>query len=593
MQTFKLLAIILCLPSAVAAAADAIPDQKLAEQAYQILKERCSRCHGGSARQAGLDVLNRDILVQKRGDPGSEVTFISPGSVERSLLADSIEGGEDSYMPLSGSPEAETMTTEEKKTLRQWIAAGAPFPERAVREFLSEKQIYQAMSDYLSRLRSEERRETRFYSLANLSNNPSVTELDLRLYRAALSKAINSLSLEREIVLPKALPNTGDAIYAINLHQLGWDQGELWNEIIKYYPYGLKYGFVKDEELRQLAINVMELCGADLPYLRADWFIVSATQPPLYHTMLDIPDTLEGLETQLRLNLKQNFLNDRVKRSGYAKSGVSHQNRLLERHTSPGTPYFWISYDFLPRQPKADLVRFPLGPQFSGHPFPDQAFQHDGGEIIWSLPNGMQGYMLVNGTGKRIDAGPVEVVFDRAAILGTPAIVNGISCMYCHRKGMISEFRDEIRDGDAVGGNPYRKVQEIYPPHEEMQKLVRQDEQLFVRSLEQVMGPFLLVGDDAGKSVADFPEPIGKVAELYSRDLTPREVALELGLERVEDLTAVIRTNRELLRYGLGPLAQDPPGTLKREKWETRDGASLMQFVAMQLRLGMIFTQSQ
>jgi serine/threonine-protein kinase len=302
--------------------------------------------------------------------------------------------------------------------------------------------------------------------------------------------------------------------------------------------------------------------------------------------MLDIPDKLSDLEYQLGFNLKDNFLRSNLQRSGYAKSGVSKQNRLLERHTSTATQYFWISWDFLPRRAKGDLVRFPLGPVFEGHPFRKQAFEHDGGEIIWSLPNGMQAYMLVKADGSRIDVGPVEVVFDRSAILGTPAIINGISCMYCHRDGMISGFRDEIRGADAIGGEALKKIRELYPPHDDMQRLVRQDQDVFLRSLDRIIGPFLKVGPDAKKSVSEFPEPVGKVAEMYSRDLTPREIALELGIENPEVLQKNIDKNRELLRYGLGTIVQNPPGTIKREKWESRDGTSLMQDVSVELRMG-------
>ena len=56
--------------------------------------------------------------------------------------------------------------------------------------------------------------------------------------------------------------------------------------------------------------------------------------------------------------------------------------------------------------------------------------------------------MLVGADGKRIDAGPIEIVFDRSTptVTGTPEIVNGISCISCHRRGMI-DFTDELSEG--------------------------------------------------------------------------------------------------------------------------------------------------
>lgn len=311
-------------------------------------------------------------------------------------------------------------------------------------------------------------------------------------------------------------------MYGIDLRRLGWNPTTDWEALIRYYPYGLKYDFSRDEDLKQLGKDVAMLSGSDLPYLRADWFVVTATQPTLYHRLLDIPMSLRELEHRLDVDLKGDFLNGNLQRSGYAKSGVSKQNRLLERHTSRNTPYFWISWDFLPRKAKGDLLRFPLGPVFEGHPYRKQAFEHDGGEIIWSLPNGLQAYMLVQADGSRIDSGPVEVVFDRSAVLGTPSILNGISCMYCHREGMISDFRDELRDAETLGGDARMKVLELHPTHEAMQRLVRQDQETFLRAVDKAIGPFLKIESDSSKSVSDFAEPIGKVAEMYFRDLTPR-----------------------------------------------------------------------
>lgn len=569
----------------VAAAAD---EASLADRAYRILEQRCSRCHGGAARQAGLDVLSREALVEERGDIGSRFAFIVPGKPDESQLLDAVAGGADSYMPQDGSPEAEAMTDAEKALLTEWVAAGAEFPERTVRQFLTEKAVLAAVRAHLLETRADDRRFLRFFTFTHLHNNPRVTARDLRLYRAALAKVLNSLSQKRDIVVPQPLEGSDEAVYVVDLRALGWEEGDKWQSVLDEYPYGLKHDFVTDEEFSELSKDVRQFSGADLAYLRADWFVVTATRPPLYHDLLDIPDTLGELEESLQLDVEKNILDGRVARSGYAKSGVSKQNRLIERHTSPATPYFWVSYDFKPKRPKGDLTRFPLGPEFEGNPFRHQAFEHDGGEIIWSLPNGMQAYMLVDAEGGRIDSGPVDVVFDRSAVLGTPEIVNGISCMYCHREGMITEFRDEIRGANAVGGDPLVKVKQIYPPHEEMQNLVRRDRDLFVRALDEVTARYLLAEGDPG-SVTLMPEPVGKVAEMYSRDLKAHEVALELGIERLEDLQAMIRTNRNLLRFGLGALAQNPPATLKREKWETRDGTSLMQDVASQLRLGTPF----
>ena len=284
-----------------------------------------------------------------------------------------------------------------------------------------------------------------------------------------------------------------------------------------------------------------------------------------------------------------NVSNPRLARAGFARSGVSQQNRLVERHETTTGLYYWISYDFKLRKARGDLVRFPLGPKFDGNPHNRFAFDHDGGEAIFSLPNGMQAYLLVNAKGERLDdPAPADVVNDSRSIAGTPAIVNGISCMNCHRRGMIGNFRDEIRGAGAVGGQVLTKVEDLYPKSEVMDQLVKQAEDRFMKALEVVIGPFLKVGDDKQKSVGDFPEPIGKVAEMYLSDLDVRRAALELGIDKPELLQAKIGANRDLMKLGLGTFVQQRPGTIKRAKWETREGTSLFQDVCVELRLGIV-----
>jgi hypothetical protein len=119
-----------------------------------------------------------------------------------------------------------------------------------------------------------------------------------------------------------------------------------------------------------------------------------------------------------------------------------------------------------------------------------------------------------------------------------------------------------------------------------MQTLVAQDEARFLAALEKITGPFQKIGDDAGRPIADLAEPVGAVVRSYTRDLGPDELALELGLASGADLISVIRGNPDLQRFGLGTLTQSPPGTIKREKLETRDGTSLLQDIAVQVRRG-------
>jgi serine/threonine-protein kinase len=481
--------------------------------------------------------------------------------------------------------ERERPADAEKAILKTWIEAGAPdFPVGESRPIVSTKAVLRAIRDHLRGTREVDRPYLRYFTLAHLHNQPRVTEADLNVQRAALSKALNSLSQKPAVVLPEVVGKSSQTVLVVDIRKLGWDRQNLWREVLRVYPYGLRYLNSRDEDLHQLEEDLGQLAQRELVYVRADWFVATATRPPLYHTLLRLPANARDLERELGVSVEDNFRSDSLARAGLAKSGVSGQNRLVERHEAAGGGYYWKSYDFRPRRPRSFLTRFPLGPALPEHPFPRQAFEHDGGEIIFSLPNGLQGYLLVDGKDNRIDEGPTAVVSDSLKTSGTAAIVTGTSCMACHKNGLIP-FTDQVRNGTAIEGDARRKVERLYPPAEEMSGKFKADEERYLAALQKAVGPFLLVGADKDRPIRELPEPVGEVARTYALvDLGATEAALELGLEKLDSLPDLIRALPKLRRLGLGPLASG--GLVKREEWEVIDGVSLFQEAARELGLG-------
>jgi serine/threonine-protein kinase len=340
-----------------------------------------------------------------------------------------------------------------------------------------------------------------------------------------------------------------------------------------------------DAALRATARDLYDFAGTQLPYLRADWFITTATQPPLYHTLLQLPTNVRQLEQQLKVDVDANFLNNELARAGFAKSGVSRQNRMVERHRGLFGAY-WKSYDFKTNAGAGNLFKFPLGPVFKDNPFPRQAFEHAGGEIIFNLPNGMQGYLLIDNKGNRIDEGPTDIVSDSKETAGKVAVVNGISCMHCHQNGMIRDFKDTVRNSRAVSGEAQEKVERLYLEPAEMEKLLAKDEERFLRALGEATSGFL----KGEKEVAKAPEPIYVVAVKYLKeDIGLDKAAYELGISVPKELQTAIKYNEELRKLGLGPLAEGD--TIKRETWESLKDRFSSQFqqAAEKLDLGTPF----
>ena len=556
-------------------ASKGVADPDSPAKARAFLKKYCHRCHGVRFEVPGYNVLDRDSLIAKRGE--GENPYVTPGKPDESELWKRL--GEDKDMP----PSSPKPSDPERALIRDWIAVGAPFPRDERRKPVSDADVLGPIAQHLRKLDPADRPRWRYFTLATLNNNPKVSDDELRLARAGVSKLLNSLSSRRRIVVPEAI-GPEQAVLAIDVTGLGWDAREVWNRILKVYPYGLSYrNRPTDDPLRKLAIELDELVGEEVGPLdvRADWFLDAASRPDLYHAILDLPRTAEELEARLGVGIERDFLNDQLRRAGFTASGVSSQNRLVDRHDS-ASGYYWRSYDFRNTDGTGNILRYPLGPVFADNPFPRLAFQHAGGEIIFSLPNGLQAYFLVDAKGNRIDSGPAEIVGDALRTSGTTLVVAGLSCMACHQHGII-RFQDRLRAGAAVAGSAREKLERLVPSKGEWDKILSGDEAQFLAAAEQATGPFLRVGADKAKPVRDFPEPITTIARLYQKDLGTDEVVAELGLEDVKDLLARIRANPALGRLGLGVLCDG--GALKRAEWDSLKDRTLSTFHEVNLHI--------
>ena len=381
-------------------------------------------------------------------------------------------------MPKKSAPQP---SVEERQIIYKWILDGAEFPKEIVRTPIDDRSALTAVRDHLKSLPAADRPYQRYLSLNDLHNNKTIDEEILRIHKAAASKLVNSLSWQPEIVVPEAIKGTEDTILNIDLRKLGWSADD-WRAIAKFYPYGVTHP--EDESFRDLESEIAGLTRFRLSVLRADWFVVTVSRPPLYDQLLRLPLNLRDLELKLNVRLEENFDRDVLRRGGLITSGVSRHNRLVERHPTPFGAY-WRSYDFGSSGGDGNLLLKPLGPKFPGNPFADQAFVQAGGEVVFHLPNGLQGYMLAKADDSRLDGpAPIAIVRDRDETSGTPEVVNGLSCIYCHKNGM-KFFQDEIRQHPAVFADARIKMQRLYPAAEDMNALLQKDEKRFLDALSR------------------------------------------------------------------------------------------------------------
>ncbi len=507
--------------------------QNLAQEAYAIFEQSCLICHGENGSYTEALIIEHAALI----DDGKVVPGDPDGSVFYQRL---IETNVAKRMPQRQPP----LDADAIETIRQWIAAGAPDWDTIPRSdtgFITTNAMLETIESHVNSLSSSDRSFARYFTLTHLYNAGETTEA-LNAYRRALSKLINSLSWGRDVVKPMPI-DAEETLFYIDLRDYEWDvRNDAWTQIEQVYPYKMTFDAPTQTPLREKLTTLQQEMNCEVPFVHVDWFLATASLPPLYHDILALPETDRELEAVLRVFVTANLQNapgERVWRAGFNDSGVSRHNRVVERHTSSYGAY-WKSYDFAGSAESQNIFTHPLD------------FTHDGGEIIFNLPNGLQAYYLVDAGGNRLDVAPTSIVSNPAA--SDPAVRNGLSCIGCHTQGMKT-VEDEVRAVvDQAANPPFDKVRalDLYVEKTVMDELVEEDTQRYRDALEAAGGVFGGI------------EPIQRFYEVFHGSLSAAHAAAAVGLETDVFLE---RINKNVsLQNLLGVLVLEN-GTVKRDAW--------------------------
>ena len=508
--------------------------ENLAQQTYAIFQQSCLNCHGEHGAFTEEIIIDHTALIET-----GAVVPKRPGVSE--LYKRLIEKRVERRMPLGQPP----LSLAAINTIRQWILAGAPnweTPEQDV-TFITPKKMLETIEKHVNSLAPFDRTYARYFTMTHLYNAGESVEA-LHAYRRALSKLVNSLSWGREVIKPQPI-DPEETIFYIDLRDYEWEIGtHRWTQIEEVYPYTIEYNAPTQASLRKKLENLREEMDCEVAFVHVDWFIATASLPPLYHDILGLPQTDRELEARLEVDVVENIRNaagKRVWRAGFNDSGVSNNNRVVERHVSRYGAY-WKSYDFAGSVGTQNIFTHPL------------SFEHDGGEIVFNLPNGLQAYCLADAGGNRLDAAPIEIVRNPAA--SDPTVRNGLSCIGCHTEGM-KDFEDEVRA--VVTKNPkppFDKVRalSLYAEKTVMDALVEEDTARYRQALEAAGGIFGGI------------EPIQRFYEVFQGPVDAAHAAAAVGLQ-TEVFLRKIRQNVGLKNLGLLVLES---GTMKRDAWASR-----------------------
>lgn len=465
--------------------------------------------------------------------PGDKDTGFSDGTSPGSTTAGTASGSTDGPTPTDGTTAtdgpASTASGDASETAGDDTTSGTTDattgttattgePGCDAGPFFAREAVLEAILQDLAAQDMVVQPFTRYVSLVH-AHNAGLCGADLELRRLAVAKLINALSQAPKVVAPVAIDGGDGLLLRVDLRDYGWDDPavasdmqmfpDTWEMVARTSPYAL-------EHFGPTALAIAEMAGTAQAVVQADALVAFASRPPLYYDALAVPDTLGGLSQLLAVDLDAAVAEEKlsdgdlVARAAFHESSVTDFNRVMERHqlAQAATRSLWRTHDF------ASQIGF--GNPFI-HPFD---FEPDVSEVLFSLPNGLHGYMIVDPAGARLDEMPVDIEQDGAA----PDVIvrPGVSCMGCHGAGIIpasDDLRWELDNGMTEANfdeNDKEGIRNLHPTREDMDVLLMADRDAYAAALA-------VAGVTLGAE-----EPVSTVAFRFDEDVDAVRAAAEL-----------------------------------------------------------------
>jgi mono/diheme cytochrome c family protein len=489
-------------------------------QAENILASRCGGCHGPNltpqTASAGMNYIdNIDRLVEEGK--------IRPLDSNGSRIIERMRAGQMPPVP------AEPVPVNEINTVAQFIDnpnfwPGLEAPGGVCNDQLFDfDQLYRAVAQDIASLDDDDQLTARYISLTNRFTAGVCSDSTLDQDRNALFKMLNAFSTSTTVEPPTPI-NTEETIYRIDLSDYNWDVAvdvvdvdgnvvnfaDKWEAIAANNPYAVPF-------VGQDADNAVEDSGTQFPVMLADSMLDTASIGNLYYALIDV-DVQQSLDdfilNVLEIDVVQNLIDEEQVRAGTTKSRISRQDRVVQRdEINARQGVLWQSFDFQDDQNES-IFESPFD------------FAEGGTEVIFTLPNGMFGFIIADENG--------AIVEDSDILLDTNQnnfrAVTSVSCSDCHAQGLIPVV-DEVREialanarTSGLNADEVEQLRNVYPPAAEFARIVERDSQQFYQNA-LAAADLSLEGDD----------PLSAVFFRFDRDMRLEDAAGDLGL-RPEDL---------------------------------------------------------
>jgi len=473
---------------------------EMGRQVADILETNCGNCHIGMGASGDFGYLldMQELLASGK---------IIPGSKEDSrIYARMVEG----TMPPAAVRVIQTPTYGQIDLVGRFIdelkdVFEDPGTNCEPLPFMDTDEQIRLMQQDMAQQDDADKPFTRYLTITYASN-AGLCGRPLQRQRFALFKGINSVSTETTVTQPVAI-DQDELIYRIDIRDYDWDREidledndvtdpanvdfrDGWEAIIANPAtavYSVEYAGPQADDLKEDA-------GTLVPFLPVNVFIQATEFGDLYYTLIGGKANIFDFELEvLGIDTAEEIAQDNLMRAGFENSGVSKQERVLNRFDSnlgPGTSY-WLSFDFDGGgggEVDGEFVNGLANESIFDNPL-DFAFA--GGEAIFSLPNGLQGYYVANAAGGRLATAPIGVVIDPAQNNGL--VTNGASCHSCHNAGMIT-FTDTVRqyveeNKRDFDNETFESVMEQYVDPTTWKNAMDADSRMHVEALERAGVP--------------------------------------------------------------------------------------------------------
>ncbi|HEU4537847.1 MAG TPA: hypothetical protein VFS00_27195, partial [Polyangiaceae bacterium] len=221
---------------------------------------------------------------------------------------------------------------------------------------------------------------------------------------------------------------------------------------------------------------------------------------------------------------------DVVQRACTLGSGLTANARCAERHVTPGAPGpgLWWTMDFLSPDASGNAFASPIGPS-NGNlvtpPGEEAAFALEGGEALWSWPNGLLGFASFNRDLDLVSSPPILTPLTTGPEAGAFAGIG--SCFSCHAAATIPMI-DSLLPAALESNGEYSAAElgfvlQHVPRQEELDALFELDAQAYRSALRDA---YYKVGPEG-----DLPDGVHALGASYHFDLTIEQVVAELAVD--------------------------------------------------------------